>query len=131
MPADGTYIFIISNYSLTRSLLGAQFREEGFAVTGSASLAAAVAQLSGLQIVPSLIIIETLGLDMPANALELLGQMCRGVPLLLISGAGDRPAHLTWKGASCRLTRPLTIGQIVARGQESLNEVISEIYKSH
>jgi len=115
-----THIFIVSNYSLTHSLLGAQFKEEGLEVTGSASLEAAVSQLSGLQIVPSLPIIETLGLDMPANALELFGEMCRGVPLLLISGAGDRPSHLTWKGARCRLTRPLTIGQIVAKDRSLL-----------
>ena len=84
-------------------------------MTGSASIKAAVSQLSELQIVPGLVIIETLGLDMKTNALELLGKMCQGVPLLLISGAGEGPSHLTWKGASYQLTKPLTVGQTVAK----------------
>lgn len=109
---------IIAQDRLTRSFLGAQLKEEGFEVTGSATITGAILQLRELGIRPALIIIDTLEQHFAPETTELLGKICSGTPLLLIHGACDYPSQLKWQAERYELAKPLTIGQIVDKVKE-------------
>ena len=113
MREEVHFISIIAPGSLTRSLIGAQLKEEGFAVLGSATLEEAASQLSEVGSVPSLLVIESQGLEIDQRALDALGRICAEVPLLIIHGAWDKPSQLKWKAKVYELVRPMSIGEIV------------------
>ena len=107
------YVPIIAGNWLTRSLIGAQLKEEGFEVMASATLRGAVSQLVQLRIRPDLLILESLEVNINQKAIDLLGRVCPSAPLIIIRGAWDCPSQLRWAGVTCELRKPLTIGQIV------------------
>ena len=111
-------VLIIAGSWKTRALIGAQLKEEGFEVTGSDSFESAVAQLEQSGIKPRLLIVESTEIAIDRKAIALLGEMCQGLPLILICGAWDCPSQLEWKGAIHQLTKPTTIGQIVEKAKE-------------
>ena len=108
-------ILVIAQDRLTRSLLGAQLKEEGFEVIGSATVIEAALQLKDWRISPDLVIIDTLEQDFSQNATDPLSQLCAKVPLLLIHGASDYPSRLRWQAKTHGLAKPVTIGQIVEK----------------
>ena len=114
------YVLIIASNWLTRSLIGAQLKEEGFEVIASATFAEAVSQLAQLQIIPGLLIIETLELDIDQKAIDWLSKICPRACLIIIRGAWDYPSQLRWSGSTCDLKKPLTIGQIVDKVKDIL-----------
>ena len=107
------FILVIAQDRLTRSLIGAQLKEESFEVLGFESVTQAASQLTELQVNPALLIVDTLELNLEQKAIDLLGKICPRAPLMLIHGACDRPGQLRWTAERYELARPLTIGQIV------------------
>ena len=106
-------VLIIAHDRLTWALIGAQLKEEGFEAIGSAGIMGAVFQLTELQVRPGVLIIDTLQLNLDQQAINLLGKICPGAPLILIHGAWDRPSQLRWTAERYELSKPITIGQIV------------------
>ena len=88
------YILVIAQDWLTRSLIAAQLEEEGYEVSGSATVMGAALQLRELGIRPELIIIEALEQDFSQRAIDLLGMACEQTSLILIHGACDYPFRL-------------------------------------
>ena len=113
MSSMSNIILIVSKDRLTRALIAAQLKEEGFEVIGSASIMGAVSRLTELLATPALLIIESLELDMEQKAIDHLNRICPGAAYLLIHGACDQPLQLRWTGVLYELAKPLSIGQIV------------------
>jgi DNA-binding NtrC family response regulator len=107
-------VLLVVGDRVTRSLIGAQLKEEGFEVTGASGIKEATLQLHNLKIKPDLLIIDALEQDLAQNTLDLLAGLCPQAPLILVHGAADYPSHLNWPGKVCGLARPVTIGQVVA-----------------
>ena len=113
-------VILIAKETLTRSLIGAQLMEEGFEVTGAASIAEAAAQVNTQGISPHLVIVDASEQDLSPKTVRLLSGLCPQTPLLLIHGTSDSPSQLNWQGKICRLARPLTVGHVVDAVQRLL-----------
>ena len=113
-------ILIIASNLSTRSLLGAQLKEEGFEALGAAALDEAVLLLGKVGEPPSLVVMDTQELEIEQKAFDLLALICAEVPLLLIHGAWDKPAQLKWKARVHELAKPRSIGEIVAEVKKML-----------
>jgi len=111
------HVLVIAGSWLTCALIGAQLTEECLEVTGSDTFESAVSKLEQSRIKPRLLIVESTEMSIDCKAIALLDEMCRGAPLILICGAWDCP-ELGWTGAIHKLTKPITIGQIVEKVKE-------------
>ncbi len=113
-----TYVLVIARHRLTRSLIGAQLKEEGFEVMGFATIMEAAFQLTELGVRPDLLIVDTLEQALDQKTIDLLGKVCPETPLILIHGACDYPSQLKWQAKRYKLAKPVTIGQIVGKVKE-------------
>lgn len=112
---------IISKDRLERAYIGAQLIEEGFEVEGSANLIQGARDIREGKIRPELVIIDTRDQDFDKEIVRVLYRLIPDVPLLLIQGAWDNPQTLDWAAGVSKLTRPVTVGQVV----EKVKEVMS------
>lgn len=112
------YILIIARNLLTRAYLGAELKEVGFEVIGAEDIIGAVLQLKERGTKPDFIIMETREQNLGQEAIDLLSGLCQGTPILLICGTWDYPLPLKWQAQTYELTKPVTIGEIVAKVKE-------------
>ncbi len=111
-------VVVISADWKTRTLLTAQLDHEGFEAFGVDSIPEAYNTLKRQELIPALVIIDTLSQDIKFAFLELLAELCAGAALLLISGAADSTSSVTWPGNVFSLSKPVSIGQIAVKAAE-------------
>ena len=112
---------IISKDRLERAYIGAQLIEEGFEVEGSANLIQGVSDIRERKIRPELVIIDASDQDFDKEIVRVLYRLIPDVPLLLIHGAWDNPQTLDWAAGVTKLTRPVTVVQVVGKVKEVMS----------
>ena len=98
-----------------RRLLFAELLEAGYDVLPLPSLSQAIRLLSRRVLVPPLILVDMGAEGGEPNLIERLLAVARGVPLVLVAGAMNKPGCEPFRSkVAAVLHRPVSIGEIVA-----------------
>ena len=116
-------VLIIANDRLTRAYLRAQLEEEGFDTTLTTDLLDAALRLRDDGIDPDIIVIDTQELEIEPEILDTLRELAGQTQLLIIQSATDFPVKVRWDGHIERLSRPVSIEQMV--------NLIKQLTKNH
>jgi DNA-binding NtrC family response regulator len=111
-------VIVIAADRLVRAYLGAQLEEAGFEVWRSPGIIEASRTVREWRAKPGLVVIDSKDLDFRQDLVNILNRLCPDAPLLLVHGRWDNPETLGWTGGMYKLSRPLSVGQVVDQARD-------------